>query len=73
MSIAWTNLRHKTFCYYDPDFARRAGGIFTSLRCAALSPPNTVLPRASAKCHGTGWERFDRPGDILENANVNSL
>lgn len=28
----------------------------------------TTAPRLCPKCHGKSWERFTRPGGILENA-----
>jgi predicted Zn-ribbon and HTH transcriptional regulator len=27
-----------------------------------------VAPRICPKCHGESWERFAKPGSILENA-----
>jgi predicted Zn-ribbon and HTH transcriptional regulator len=60
------------FATYDP-FSK--GGdrvaIFTiACRSCGFEPAGTVIaPHVCPKCHGTGWERFARPGSILENAN----
>lgn len=32
-------------------------------------PNDIVLPKVCPKCHGSSFERFARPGSILENAN----
>ena len=39
-------------------------------RCCGFEPDGVVTPpRLCPKCHGESWERFARPGSILENAN----
>lgn len=38
-------------------------------RCCGFEPESVVTPpRICPKCHGETWERFARPGSILENA-----
>ena len=38
-------------------------------RCCGFEPDAFVTPpRACPKCSGESWERFARPGSILENA-----
>jgi len=38
-------------------------------RCCGFEPEDTVVPpRLCPKCHGQSWERFAKPGGILENA-----
>jgi predicted Zn-ribbon and HTH transcriptional regulator len=38
-------------------------------RCCGFEPADVVTPpRTCPKCHGETWERFARPGSILENA-----
>ena len=38
-------------------------------RCCGFEPDNVVTPpRLCPKCHAKSWERFARPGGILENA-----
>lgn len=44
--------------------------VFT-LQCrqCGFEPEDTVVaPRHCPKCHGQAWERFVRPGSVLENA-----
>ncbi|HEY8669015.1 MAG TPA: hypothetical protein VIL86_20365 [Tepidisphaeraceae bacterium] len=60
------------FATYDP-FAQASSrvGIF-QLQCRACGyePEDAVVaPKVCPKCHGEAWERFARPGSILENAN----
>ena len=39
-------------------------------RCCGFEPEGVVTPpRLCPKCHGESWERFAKPGSILENAN----
>jgi hypothetical protein len=39
-------------------------------RNCGFEPEGVVTPpRLCPKCHGESWERFARPGSILENAN----
>jgi predicted Zn-ribbon and HTH transcriptional regulator len=59
------------FAKYDP-FARAPQriAIFT-LQCrqCGFEPDDAVLaPRFCPKCHGQAWERFAKPGSVLENA-----
>src|SRR4051812_28366813 len=38
-------------------------------RSCGFEPENAVVaPKICPKCHGESWERFARPGSILENA-----
>lgn len=38
-------------------------------RCCGFEPDAVVtLPRLCPKCHGESWERFAKPGSILDNA-----
>ncbi len=59
------------FATYDP-FAKapQRVAIFT-LQCrhCGFEPEDAVVaPRLCPKCHGQSWERFAKPGSILENA-----
>ena len=60
------------FATYDP-FAAAGNSrvaVFT-LQCrqCGYEPDDTVTaPKICPKCHGDAWERFARPGSILENA-----
>jgi hypothetical protein len=39
-------------------------------RSCGFEPDGVVTPpRLCPKCHGESWERFAKPGSILENAN----
>ena len=39
-------------------------------RSCGFEPDDPVTaPRLCPKCHGESWERFAKPGSILENAN----
>jgi rubrerythrin len=39
-------------------------------RSCGFEPEGVVTPpRFCPKCHGESWERFARPGSILDNAN----
>ncbi len=44
--------------------------IFTlQCRSCGFEPYNAVVaPRLCPKCHSNAWERFARPGSILDNA-----
>lgn len=59
------------FATYDP-FARNPNVVPVfqlQCRCCGYEPENTVVaPRVCPKCHGETFERFARPGSILENA-----
>ena len=59
------------FATYDP-FVRppAAVGVF-QLQChsCGYEAENAVVPpRMCPKCHGESWERFAKPGSILDNA-----
>ena len=60
------------FPTYDP-FAGTAQKVMVfqcQCRCCGYEPENVVTPpRVCPKCHGETWERFARPGSILDNAN----
>ena len=59
------------FPSYDP-FARQTGQVMMfQLQCRScgFEPEDAVVaPRACPKCHSAAWERFAKPGSILENA-----
>lgn len=60
------------FATYDP-FARSESRIAVfQLQCRSCGyePEDVVVaPRVCPKCRAESWERFARPGSILENAN----
>ena len=60
------------FQTYDP-FAHvptRVTVFQLQCRCCGFEPDDVVVaPKVCPKCHGETWERFARPGSILENAN----
>ena len=60
------------FATYDP-FSRaisRVAVFQLQCRCCGYEPEDCVVaPRVCPKCHGESFERFARPGSILENAN----
>ena len=73
MSISMERFESKgQFVTYDP-FARNISrvAIFQlQCRCCGYEPEDAVTaPRICPKCHGEAFERFARPGSILENAN----
>jgi len=59
------------FATYDP-FASAPSRVTVfqmQCRCCGYEPEDTVVaPRICPKCHSQSWERFARPGSILENA-----
>jgi hypothetical protein len=60
------------FATYDPCTAGVARTAIFQLqcRCCGFEPENVLTPpRLCPKCHSESWERFARPGSILENAN----
>ena len=63
---------HGNFATYDP-FAATATKVAVfqlQCRCCGFEPEGAVTPpRLCPKCHGNAWERFARPGSILDNAN----
>ena len=73
MSISMERFEsHGQYVTYDP-FARNISrvAIFQlQCRCCGYEPEDTVTaPKVCPKCHGETFERFARPGSILENAN----
>lgn len=59
------------FASYDPYVAvAKPVGVFTiQCRSCGFEPEQVVTPpRICPKCHGTSWERFAKPGSILNNA-----
>ena len=61
-----------TFATYNPfEAAVQRVAIFQiQCRCCGFEPEDAVTaPRLCPKCHGNSWERYTRPGSILDNAN----
>jgi len=59
------------FPTHDPNenLPRRVMVFHTQCRSCGFEPDDVVTPpRVCPKCHGESWERFARPGSILENA-----
>lgn len=59
------------FATYDPfqSVSGRVSVFQLQCRSCGFEPENVVTaPRFCPKCHGNSWERFARPGGILENA-----
>ncbi|HET6246094.1 MAG TPA: hypothetical protein VFE47_00200 [Tepidisphaeraceae bacterium] len=59
------------FATYNPHPAMSARATVFKLQCRScgFEPENPVTPpRLCPKCHGESWERFARPGSILDNA-----
>lgn len=63
---------HGQFATYNP-FPPTAGRVAVfQLQCRScgFEPEGAVTPpRFCPKCHSTSWERFARPGSILDDAN----
>jgi hypothetical protein len=60
------------FPTYDPfaGAAQRVMVFQVQCRCCGFEPEQVVTPpRICPKCHGESWERFAKPGSILDNAN----
>lgn len=60
------------FMTYDPFHAptQQVAVFQLQCRCCGYEPEDVVVaPRLCPKCHGQSWERFARPGSILDNAN----
>ncbi len=59
------------FARFDP-FAQtpQRVSVFTlQCRLCGYEPEDVVVPpKICPKCHGQAWERFAKPGSILENA-----
>ena len=59
------------FLKYSVDRPVLARSSVFQLQCRAcgFEPEDVVVaPRICPKCHGDSWERFAKPGSILENA-----
>ena len=60
------------FATYNPfpPSERRVNVFSLQCRSCGFEPDEAVTPpRLCPKCHGNAWERFARPGSILDNAN----
>ena len=73
MSISMERFEaHGQFVTYDP-FARSVSRVaIFQLQCRScgFEPEDTVVaPKVCPKCRSESFERFARPGSILENAN----
>ena len=63
---------HGHFLKYDPFApAMRPTTVFQlQCRSCGFEPEGAVTPpKLCPKCHSESWERFARPGSILDNAN----
>ena len=61
------------FATYNPiPRVQNKVSMFTlACRSCGYEPQDIVVaPAICPKCHGNGWERFARPGSILENAHL---
>ncbi|HEY1686315.1 MAG TPA: hypothetical protein VGG19_16225 [Tepidisphaeraceae bacterium] len=58
------------FATYNPFETSAPIAIFTlQCRSCGFEPADAVVaPRCCPKCHAQAWERFVRPGSVLENA-----
>ena len=59
------------FATYDPhqQLPQRVAVFQVQCRSCGFEPEDVVRPpRVCPKCHGESWERFARPGSILQNA-----
>lgn len=59
------------FATYDPhpSTVMRTAVFTLQCRCCGFEPESVVTPpRLCPKCHCESWERFARPGSLLENA-----
>ena len=59
------------FATYTPLPAMEARTMVFQVQCRSCGfEPDAVVtpPRLCPKCHGESWERFARPGSILDNA-----
>lgn len=60
------------FATYDPchNVPSRVAVFQMQCRCCGFEPDDFVVaPRVCPKCHSESWERYAKPGSILENAN----
>jgi len=73
MSFSLNNLvARKDLARYDPyqTTADRTMVFQVQCRMCSYEPENLLHPpRTCPKCHSQSWERFARPGSILQNAN----
>jgi Zn finger protein HypA/HybF involved in hydrogenase expression len=59
------------FLTYERNHAMVARQTVFQLQChsCGYEPADVVVaPRICPKCHGESWERFAKPGSILDNA-----
>jgi hypothetical protein len=62
---------HGHFLTYDAHQPVMTRQTVFQLQChsCGFEPADVVVaPRVCPKCHGESWERFAKPGSILENA-----
>ncbi len=60
------------FVTYDPFISSDARINVFQMQChsCGFEPEDAVVaPRVCPKCHGESWERFAKPGSVLDNAN----
>jgi hypothetical protein len=60
------------FAKFDPYLEphKRVAVFQLQCRSCGFEPEDAVVaPRICPKCHGESWERFAKPGSILDNAN----
>jgi hypothetical protein len=60
------------FATYQPHQAQHNSVAVFQLQCRSCgyeSEDVVTPPRLCPKCHAQSWERFTRPGSLLENAN----
>lgn len=73
MSYSLENLvARNSIAKYDPHEAVPQRTAVFQVQCRMCSfEPEDVLspPRVCPKCHSQSWERFARPGSLLQNAN----
>ena len=73
MSISMDRFEsHGQFPTFDPfaSSAHRVAVFQMQCRSCGFEPEDVVAPpKICPKCHGESWERFAKPGGILDNAN----
>lgn len=73
MSISMDRFEsHGHFPTYDPFASAPQRVMVFEVQCHACGyePEDVVTPpRVCPKCHGESWDRFAKPGSILDNAN----
>ena len=73
MSISMERFEsHGQFATFDPFSSPQQRVAVFQLQCRScgFEPEDVVTPpKLCPKCHGESWERFAKPGGILENAN----